>query len=572
MSSSQPIALLDSDEDGGGGSDLPELTFKSTARQGKSQTVVLSDDDDDGALDGHDSSSSGYAVVATSSRAIAVHPALPSGKQRDALRLKPKKKRDQAPAPAALPPPLVFPPSVSKPAKGSKHKVVEDSDATDDNAHPEPAPLHPSNGRKLRKSGSTRVQTVVASDDDDSTMDEADRAVPAAAARSSASKNNAPFRERLSRNIDSSPMYSKTFKGKVKGSYSTSIVSTRVPLYSVQHTYGGTPQPLNDERFDSGPEDEEYESEGKGTAKKSRRRARSSSKENEDDFIVPDDVPIEREHSSRKERTNKGRSPPKQDKGKGKDVARLREASASSDLPEISDIFGSPGKHSRRNGMEKMQSTRKEKERKERKKEKHRKRVVGSPEPTPELVASSSRGRAVDTDSDDGIRVAHSAQPAPKSRKRKRSGTKDARGKNHRPLFIESEDEDAPRQRDASEDEDSPPPPKRKSKKHKKKKSKKSVQSSDSGSSSNDDSDSPAPPEDSDEDINEVENLKLDTDQVIQEKLRPKDDSKERKLDKLRLARAAKQSKPDRPPVRSIRTHAHSRKNRKPSSRHHRFG
>ena len=229
MSSSQPIALSD-DED----SDLPELTFKSTGKsKGRSQTataastVVQSDDDEDG----NDSSSSGYAVVATTTASRAAGPASSNKRGNVPVNGKASKKaQNDAPLPARpLPsPPLTFAPTAStKTSKASSSKqasptIVEDeSDATTDSG---PLPVQPSNGKKLRKSGSTRVEKPAALSDGDAIMDEAD-VPPVPAHWSSASKRKTKFQDRLSHNLASSPRFSKAFKGKVKGSNSTSMVS-----------------------------------------------------------------------------------------------------------------------------------------------------------------------------------------------------------------------------------------------------------------------------------------------------------------------------------------------------------
>lgn len=310
-------------------------------------------------------------------------------------------------------------------------------------------------------------------------------------------------------------------------------------------------QPLSDDRFLSDEDDEQYESEDRPSPHKKHRsrKRRSSSKENgnEDGFIVSDSEPV-----VRSQRTHRSRSPVHQDKGKGKALPPMDGDSDSSDLPDLSQALQPPTR-ARRDGLEKMQSSRREKERKERKRDKANRRIVSTPEPSPDRFASSSRRRGIDVESasEAEVRVAASA-PRSAKRKRNRDRPRDGKGKRpRRPLFADSDNEDLATRRDSTDEEEASPPraAKRQSKgkgrkRDKEKKHKRTIESSGSeNSSSSAESMSPAPPEDSEDDIDEVENLKLDSDHLIEEKLRPKDDKKERRLDKLRLARARAQRK-----------------------------
>lgn len=190
-----------------------------------------------------------------------------------------------------------------------------------------------------------------------------------------------------------------------------------------------------------------------------------------------------------------------------------------------------------RNNLEELNQRRRLSDKKARSKEKHARRVVASPSPSPEpivVVASrptSSNQLTISPGSSRKKRINVRAIP---------SSGKPA--KKVKPMFRAPSDEsDADAADTMSEESDKIKNQySSRSKKDLGKGKKRKVSSSSSSSSSS--SASSAPP--SEDELSEVEeDISLDFNPLVRDKLRPKDNSKAHRLDKLKQARAAKECK-----------------------------
>lgn len=228
------------------------------------------------------------------------------------------------------------------------------------------------------------------------------------------------------------------------------------------------------------------------------------------------------------------------------------DVTAESDGEELPDVLSSlqsrftarnssPKKSSQfKENLEQLNKRRRLSDKKAKSREKHAKRVVVSPSPEPVQVVASHPSLP-----------SSSVTASGKIRKRINVRETSSKGK-HPPKRIlfraPSDDSDTNQASEATEaTEDDEPVSGNRSKRRRDKGKRLQVREPTPTSSSSSSSSSGSDPNlvsDDDEELEpEVENIKLDFDPVLKDKLRPKDDSKARRLDKLREARAAKESK-----------------------------
>lgn len=208
--------------------------------------------------------------------------------------------------------------------------------------------------------------------------------------------------------------------------------------------------------------------------------------------------------------------------------------------PRTSAPSGSGRKSSQyKENLEELNKRRRLSDKKSKSKEKQAKRVVATPSPSPEPVkVLPSRPVAPSP------LVTSSARAKQRINIRAIS-SKGKRPQKQMPMFrAPSDDSDQAVENGVSDESDSDevvvPVKKKKADKGKKPKGRKDIPSSSSSSSRS--SESSAPPDD--DEMSEVEeDITLDFNPVVKDKLRPKDNSKAHRLDKLKQARAAKESK-----------------------------
>lgn len=216
------------------------------------------------------------------------------------------------------------------------------------------------------------------------------------------------------------------------------------------------------------------------------------------------------------------------------------EDSSDEDLPSLPGTSQNPlpstssSKPKRfKENLEQLNKRRRDSDKKSRKKEKHARRTVASPSPSPEpiVVVPSLPSNPIDS-------TARSATARKRINVRAISPSGKPR-KAKEPMFrAPSDDSDLEIVESASETSgingtgDTDKPDKRKKRK----------MSPSSSSCSGSGSESTASPDE--DEISEVEeDITMDFNTVVQDKLRPKDNSKAHRLDKLKQARAAKERK-----------------------------
>lgn len=220
------------------------------------------------------------------------------------------------------------------------------------------------------------------------------------------------------------------------------------------------------------------------------------------------------------------------------------DSSSDEDLPDLpgtstlSAPLGSERKSSQfKDNLEELKKRRRLSDKKSKSKEKHAKRVVASPSPSPEPVQVVASRPA------DSLPLAMSSARAKQRNNIRAIPSKGRPPKKKMPMFgAPSDDSDNPAAELSSDDSDTDDPggPSVKAKGSNKKKLKKKQPAPSSSSSSS--SESSAPP-DHDE-VSEVEeDITLDFNPIVKDKLRPRDNSKAHRLDELKQARAAKECK-----------------------------
>lgn len=225
--------------------------------------------------------------------------------------------------------------------------------------------------------------------------------------------------------------------------------------------------------------------------------------------------------------------------------AEIIEDSSDDDLPplpgtsaHISRGTESPSKpNTFKDSLEELNKKRRLSDKKSRSKEKHARKIVASPSPSPEPVAVIASRPAAPSASRSSATSSHVRTRAisPTGRRPKKS----------MPMFrAASEDSDAEVQANPSADTGAIESVAYTKPRRQPGEGKKSLQrkrkASPTSSSSSSSSESSAPP--TDEDISEVdEDITLDFNPIVKDKLRPTDNSKAHRLDKLKQARAAKE-------------------------------
>lgn len=296
--------------------------------------------------------------------------------------------------------------------------------------------------------------------------------------------------------------------------------------YGVELKYIEVLKPLNDDRFASDEGDEDYESDDKPSARRP----------------VPKKAIVPKAFTSA--HPIKGLASKLQSQTDDKRLHLQTIEDSSDDDEELPSLPGTsanplpavnPKKAERfKENLEQLNQRRRLSDKKSRLKEKQAKRTVASPSPSPEpvtVVASRPASQILST-----------VSPRTTSNRINVRATSSAGKPRKRPMFRPpSDDSDAEDVTSAFEKSDSVKPmgtakPGHKDAKGKKRKASASPSSSSASSSA----ESSAPPDD--DELSEVEeDISLDFNPIVRDKLRPKDNSKAHRLDALKRARAVKE-------------------------------